>query len=93
MGESITEADVRVRELEGLLQVKGVVRGEEPGAVEYREGEVRMKLDVLGLKWSPAASDTVQIVVPPVGCPASSTQRKAAPPQGCTSMPSCPAPR
>ncbi len=40
--------DVRVRELEGLAQVKGVVRGEEPGAVEYREGEVRMKLDVLG---------------------------------------------
>jgi 23S rRNA (cytosine1962-C5)-methyltransferase len=40
--------DVRVRELEGLLQVKGVVRGAEPGPLEYREGEVRMKLDVLG---------------------------------------------
>jgi 23S rRNA (cytosine1962-C5)-methyltransferase len=40
--------DVRVRELEGLQQVKGVLRGEEPGPMEYREGEVRMKLDVLG---------------------------------------------
>jgi 23S rRNA (cytosine1962-C5)-methyltransferase len=40
--------DVRVRELEGLLQTKGVVRGPEPGPMEYREGEVRMKLDVLG---------------------------------------------
>ncbi len=40
--------DVKVRELEGLAQVKGVVRGEAPGVVEYREGEVRMRLDVLG---------------------------------------------
>jgi 23S rRNA (cytosine1962-C5)-methyltransferase len=40
--------DVRVRELEGLVQVKGVVRGAEPGPLEYREGEVRMRLDVLG---------------------------------------------
>ena len=39
--------DVKVRELEGLPQVKGVVRGEEPGAIDYREGEVRMRLDVL----------------------------------------------
>jgi 23S rRNA (cytosine1962-C5)-methyltransferase len=39
--------DVRVRELEGLPQVKGVVRGEAPGPVEYREGEVRMRLDLL----------------------------------------------
>jgi 23S rRNA (cytosine1962-C5)-methyltransferase len=40
--------DVRVRELEGLAQVKGVVRGEEPGELEYREGEARLRLDVLG---------------------------------------------
>jgi 23S rRNA (cytosine1962-C5)-methyltransferase len=40
--------DVRVRELEGLAQVKGVVRGPDPGPLELREGEVRMKLDVLG---------------------------------------------
>ena len=39
--------DVRVRELEGLEQVRGLVRGEEPGLVEYREGEARMRLDVL----------------------------------------------
>ena len=40
--------DVRVRELEGMEQVKGVLRGSEPGPLEYREGEVRMRLDVLG---------------------------------------------
>ncbi len=40
--------DVRVRELEGLAQVKGVLWGEAPGALEYREGEVRLALDVLG---------------------------------------------
>lgn len=40
--------DVRVRELEGLEQVKGVLRGEAPGPLTYREGEVRMGLDVLG---------------------------------------------
>lgn len=39
--------DVRVRELEGLPQVKGVLRGAEPGPVEYREGEVRLRLDLL----------------------------------------------
>jgi len=40
--------DVRVRELEGLAQVKGVLRGEIPAGMEHREGEVRMGLDVLG---------------------------------------------
>ncbi len=40
--------DVKVRELEGLPLVKGVVRGVEPGALEYLEGEARMRLDVLG---------------------------------------------
>jgi 23S rRNA (cytosine1962-C5)-methyltransferase len=39
--------DVRVRELEGLAQVKGVLRGADPGPVEYREGEVRMRVDLL----------------------------------------------
>ncbi len=39
--------DVRVRELEGLPQLKGVVRGEAPGPIEYREGEVRMRIDLL----------------------------------------------
>lgn len=39
--------DVRVRELEGLEQVKGVLRGPAPGPVMLREGEVRMKLDLL----------------------------------------------
>lgn len=39
--------DVRVRELEGLAQVKGVVRGPPPGPLEYREGEVLLRIDVL----------------------------------------------
>src|SRR5438876_11501647 len=30
-----------------------------------------------------------QIVVPPTGLPSASVQRKAAPPQSCTSMPRC----
>jgi 23S rRNA (cytosine1962-C5)-methyltransferase len=40
--------DVKVRELEGLPLVKGVVRGVEPGVLEYREGEVRLRIDPLG---------------------------------------------
>jgi 23S rRNA (cytosine1962-C5)-methyltransferase len=40
--------DVKVRELEGLPQIKGVVRGVEPGRTEYAEGAVRLHLDVLG---------------------------------------------
>jgi 23S rRNA (cytosine1962-C5)-methyltransferase len=39
--------DVRVRELEGLVQMKGVLRGVDPGPIEYREGEVRMRVDLL----------------------------------------------
>jgi 23S rRNA (cytosine1962-C5)-methyltransferase len=39
--------DVRVRELEGLAQQKGVLRGAAPGPIEYREGEVRLRIDVL----------------------------------------------
>jgi 23S rRNA (cytosine1962-C5)-methyltransferase len=40
--------DVKVRELEGLPLVKGVVRGVEPGVIEHREGEVRLRIDPLG---------------------------------------------
>jgi 23S rRNA (cytosine1962-C5)-methyltransferase len=40
--------DVRVRELEGLAQVKGILRGPDPGPVEHREGPARMLLDLLG---------------------------------------------
>jgi 23S rRNA (cytosine1962-C5)-methyltransferase len=39
--------DLRVRELEGLPQVKGVLRGSDPGPVEVQEGEVRLRLDLL----------------------------------------------
>ena len=39
--------DVRVRELEGLTQVKGVLLGPEPGPLVYGEGEVRLSIDVL----------------------------------------------
>lgn len=39
--------DVRVRELEGLPQVKGVVRGPEPTPGEYLEGQVRLSVDVI----------------------------------------------
>ncbi len=39
--------DVRVRQLEGLPLHKGVLRGVEPGPVEHREGQVRLRLDVL----------------------------------------------
>jgi 23S rRNA (cytosine1962-C5)-methyltransferase len=47
--EAVVERnDVRVRELEGLAQVKGVLRGALPAGLELREGEVRMALDVLG---------------------------------------------
>jgi 23S rRNA (cytosine1962-C5)-methyltransferase len=39
--------DVRVRELEGLTQVKGPVLGADPGPVEVQEGQVRFRLDLL----------------------------------------------
>jgi 23S rRNA (cytosine1962-C5)-methyltransferase len=39
--------DVRVRELEGLAQTKGVLRGADPGPVVFREGEVRFEVDLL----------------------------------------------
>jgi 23S rRNA (cytosine1962-C5)-methyltransferase len=40
--------DVRVRELEGMAQVKGVLLGADPGPVEVSEGKVRLRLDLLG---------------------------------------------
>jgi len=40
--------DVRVRGLEGLPLTKGVLRGQAPETLEYREGAARMKLDLLG---------------------------------------------
>jgi 23S rRNA (cytosine1962-C5)-methyltransferase len=39
--------DVRVRELEGLPQRRGVLRGPAPGPVDLVEGEVRMRVDLL----------------------------------------------
>ncbi|MGA8893227.1 MAG: class I SAM-dependent rRNA methyltransferase [Anaeromyxobacteraceae bacterium] len=39
--------DVRVRELEGLVQVKGPLLGADPGPVEVQEGRVRLRLDLL----------------------------------------------
>ncbi|MHB1844628.1 MAG: class I SAM-dependent rRNA methyltransferase [Deltaproteobacteria bacterium] len=39
--------DPRVRELEGLPQRKGVVRGATPGVIEYHEGTVRLVADPL----------------------------------------------
>lgn len=39
--------DLKVRELEGLPQVKGLVRGVEPGTIEYQEGAVRLRIDPL----------------------------------------------
>jgi 23S rRNA (cytosine1962-C5)-methyltransferase len=39
--------DLRVRELEGLPQVKGPLLGGDPGPVEVREGAVRFRLDLL----------------------------------------------
>ncbi|HTP26442.1 MAG TPA: class I SAM-dependent rRNA methyltransferase [Anaeromyxobacteraceae bacterium] len=40
--------DVRARELEGLPMVRGLVRGVEPGILDHHEGEVRLRIDVLG---------------------------------------------
>ncbi len=40
--------DVRVRAHEGLPQRKGMLRGENPGPVEFLEGEVRLTADLLG---------------------------------------------
>jgi 23S rRNA (cytosine1962-C5)-methyltransferase len=48
VGAIVERNDVRVRELEGLAQVKGMLRGQDPGPVEHREGAARMWLDLLG---------------------------------------------
>jgi 23S rRNA (cytosine1962-C5)-methyltransferase len=39
--------DVRVRAHEGLEQRKGILRGDDPGPVEFVEGEVRLLADLL----------------------------------------------
>jgi 23S rRNA (cytosine1962-C5)-methyltransferase len=39
--------DVRVRAHEGLPQRKGMLRGEDPGPVEFLEGEVKLVADLL----------------------------------------------
>ena len=40
--------DLRVRAHEGLPQRKGMLRGSDPGPVEFLEGEVRLVADLLG---------------------------------------------
>ena len=40
--------DVRVRAHEGLPQRKGLLRGEDPGPVEFLEGEVKLVADLAG---------------------------------------------
>ena len=40
--------DVRVRAHEGLEQRKGMLRGENPGQIEFLEGEVKLVADLLG---------------------------------------------
>jgi 23S rRNA (cytosine1962-C5)-methyltransferase len=40
--------DVRVRAHEGLEQRKGMLRGDDPAAVEFLEGEVKLVADLLG---------------------------------------------
>ncbi|MFZ5470839.1 MAG: class I SAM-dependent rRNA methyltransferase [Myxococcota bacterium] len=44
----VNRSDVGVRALEGLPQEKGVMRGEVPSTVSYREGEVVLRADLLG---------------------------------------------
>ncbi len=47
--KSILErSDAKVRLLEGLEQVKTVLHGTDPGEIEYREGEVRLRTSLLG---------------------------------------------
>jgi 23S rRNA (cytosine1962-C5)-methyltransferase len=47
VGAVVERNDVRVRALEGLPLEKGMLRGQDPGPVEIREGEVRMRVDLL----------------------------------------------
>jgi 23S rRNA (cytosine1962-C5)-methyltransferase len=46
-GAVVERNDVKVRELEGLPQQKGMLRGEAPAPYEHREGEVRLSVDLL----------------------------------------------
>ncbi|MFP2962076.1 class I SAM-dependent rRNA methyltransferase [Myxococcus sp. 1LA] len=43
----INRSDVGVRNLEGLIPEKGVLRGERPGPVSFDEGLVKMRADLL----------------------------------------------
>lgn len=43
----VNRSDVGVRALEGLQQEKGVIYGELPGKVPYREGEIHFEIDLL----------------------------------------------
>ena len=40
----VSRGDLRARELEGLERTSGVLRGEDPGEVEIRHGEVRLRV-------------------------------------------------
>jgi 23S rRNA (cytosine1962-C5)-methyltransferase len=44
----VERSDAKVRALEGLAPRKGVLVGEAPERLEYREGEVRLRVDLLG---------------------------------------------
>jgi 23S rRNA (cytosine1962-C5)-methyltransferase len=43
----VNRSDVSVRNLEGLVPEKGLMRGELPGPIAYDEGMVRMRADLL----------------------------------------------
>ena len=43
----VNRSDANVRKLEGLEPEKGLLHGELPGAVTYREGHVAMEIDLL----------------------------------------------
>ncbi|MFN7134518.1 MAG: class I SAM-dependent rRNA methyltransferase, partial [Myxococcales bacterium] len=44
----LERSDARVRLLEGLEQRKGLLYGQDPGDIEYREGDVRLRTNLLG---------------------------------------------
>jgi 23S rRNA (cytosine1962-C5)-methyltransferase len=43
----VNRSDANVRQLEGLTPEKGILRGELPGLVTYREGNVTLEVDLL----------------------------------------------
>ena len=52
--------DVRVRAHEGLPQRKGMLRGEDPGPIEFLEGDVRLAADLLAGQKTGAFLDQVE---------------------------------